>query len=56
VYPNKEIYLGNVNIARRIGMGLYIYKDGSYYIGNWENDAMHGQGTFYNIDGYKYAG
>ena len=29
------------------GNGTFIYADGKKYIGEWEQNQMHGEGTFY---------
>ncbi len=31
----------------RHGEGLFYYKEGGYYCGEWENDAMSGKGVLY---------
>ena len=33
--------------------GTLIYKDGSKYVGEWQNGNKHGQGTFTYNDGAK---
>lgn len=32
------------------------YKDGSFYIGNFENNKRHGEGKLYFINGDVYIG
>lgn len=32
------------------------YPDGSYYDGEWENDMMHGEGTFKDKEGMIWEG
>ena len=32
------------------------YPDGSYYDGEWENDMMHGEGTFKDKEGMIWQG
>lgn len=38
------------------GYGLYFFKDGGYYKGNWENGTMNGQGEMLIPDQEKYHG
>ena len=33
------------------GQGIYIYKDGSKYVGEWKDKEFHGQGTYTWADG-----
>jgi len=35
----------------RSGDGTIIFPDGSKYIGEWENDKMHGKGQFIRENG-----
>ena len=36
--------------------GLYKFKSGARYDGEYEENKKHGQGTFYYPDGSKYEG
>lgn len=47
-------YIG-VN-KRREGIGKFVFKDGSYYTGEWENDKMHGKGEFKSMEAVKISG
>ena len=38
------------------GKGIYIWNDGSKYIGDWKNNIKEGKGTYYWTDGGKYVG
>ena len=40
-------------IGKRHGSGEYLYKDGSKYIGNWENDMIKGDGTSWYPNGNR---
>jgi len=35
---------------------LYIWENGSRYVGEWKDGKKHGQGTFTSPDGDKYVG
>ena len=49
-YPNG-IYEGELVNDSREGNGKFIYKDGSYYIGQWKNNLPNGKGAFFNKNG-----
>lgn len=36
--------------------GVYKFKSGARYEGDWQHNKKHGQGTFYYPDGSKYEG
>ncbi len=38
------------------GRGIFMYKSGAKYIGNFKNGEIHGLGTCYYSDGSKYKG
>ncbi len=39
------------------GRGVYYWKDGAYYTGDWAKDERNGKGVFVSInDGHKYVG
>jgi len=38
------IYVGDFKDGKRTGFGKMIYKDGSYYEGNWDEGSYHGYG------------
>ncbi|MEO5331354.1 MAG: hypothetical protein H7839_04970 [Magnetococcus sp. YQC-5] len=38
------------------GTGVYIYKNGDYYSGEWANDDKHGQGSYIFKSGDRYSG
>jgi len=38
------------------GQGIFTFKDGSQYIGDWKNDLKEGKGTFSWADGNKFTG
>ena len=35
---------------------LYIWENGSRYVGEWKDGKKHGQGTYISHDGRKYEG
>ena len=37
-------------------IGIFYYKNGSKYNGEWKNDKKEGKGIFYWNDGAKYDG
>lgn len=39
-----------------IKLGVHDFSDGRKYMGNWENNNMHGHGVFLWPDGRKYEG
>jgi len=38
------------------GRGLYSWKDGNKYIGEWKNNAINGNGIYIWNDGRSYNG
>ena len=42
--------------SKKSGEGIFIYPDGSQYIGYFEDDKMHGIGTFTFSNGSVYLG
>ena len=36
--------------------GIFTFKDGSQYLGEWKNDLKEGKGTFTWSDGNKFSG
>ena len=38
------------------GRGMYIFSDGSFYIGGWKGGFPHGLGTLKYINGFKDEG
>ena len=40
--------------GKRHGKGEYVYADGTKYIGQWDNDRIHGEGTSWYPNGNKY--
>ena len=49
-------YKGSYKAGKRDGRGTFIWDDGTKYVGDWENDLMHGYGTLTLPDGSKYQG
>lgn len=41
---------------KKNGKGTYIWKNGSKYIGNFQNDYRHGYGQMFWQDGRIYKG
>lgn len=42
--------------GKRTGQGIYIFKTGAKYEGEFYNGVMHGKGILYKIDGSKDIG
>ena len=38
------------------GKGIYYYKSGSKYVGEYKNNKREGKGIYYYNDGNKYVG
>ena len=57
VYPNGEIYIGNILNGLKHGKGIHYYKNGKIKIdGNFVNDKLEGDGAYYYEDGEFYKG
>ena len=51
-YSNGNIkYKGIYKKGEQDGIGHYIYKNGEYYIGQWQHDLRQGKGTLYFYSG-----
>jgi len=48
---NTNSMKGEISGYTTNGYGIWISDDGSYYMGYWKDDKMHGQGTLYRSDG-----
>ena len=57
---NDYEYKGEYKDGKRHGYGTYIWKDekfkGTKYIGNWQQNQMHGKGTMFFGNGDRYVG
>lgn len=42
-------------IGKRHGRGEYRYADGTKYIGNWDNDRIHGEGSCWYPNGNRHV-
>lgn len=40
----------------KVGRGIFTFKDGSTYIGDWKDDLKDGKGIFTWSDGNKFSG
>lgn len=50
-FPDNDIYCGLAN-GKRNGKGMYIFSDGSAYVGNWKDDKRHDkEGRLYDKNG-----
>lgn len=49
-YYKSGCYEGQWQDNRRNGVGTMTFNDGSYYIGEWNNDLFHGIGAHYGLD------
>ena len=43
-FENQKLILGNWEGGERNGIGLYFWKTGEEYEGEWKNDQMNGRG------------
>jgi hypothetical protein len=43
-FPDNSIYEGNFSCNKIEGTGHLIFSDGRTYLGEWENNKMHGKG------------
>ena len=48
--------MGMFQEGKKSGEGIFIFPDGSKYIGEYENDKTHGEGTFTFSNGSVYSG
>ena len=46
----------NQNAYKDNCFGTYVWDDGDKYLGEWNNNKIHGQGTYTFADGEKYEG
>ena len=44
VYEDGSVYQGQFRGKDREGVGMYQYKNGDCYLGDWSNDQFQGQG------------
>ena len=54
-FDNKDTYLGSFKTGLN-GKGIYKYRNGSKYQGNFENNKMHGTGEMKYFFGITYTG
>ena len=47
---NGDIYKGDFMLDKKHGRGEMLWKDKSHYIGDWNNNTIHGIGKMYLID------
>lgn len=52
----NELYTGCKQGDCRNGYGVFVFKSGAKYMGNWQNGSMHGKGILQFSDGRKYTG
>ena len=55
-YSNGDFFDGNWVDKKKVGNGIFIYKDGCKYIGQFSNDKFNGDGEFIWINGFNYKG
>jgi len=55
VYPNGDVYLGQLLNGEPHGQGTMKYADKSVYDGEWEEDLKHGTGTMTYSFGKNYG-
>lgn len=50
IFSNKATYIGGFDENGALsGVGIYVYPNGNYFFGNWENSTYEGMGMFHNI-------
>lgn len=49
-------YIGNVFGNKRQGLGMYVWKIGQCYLGEWNDNDMTGFGYYFDDDSIYYAG
>ena len=47
---------GSIINGVKMGKGIYYYPNGDTYLGDWENNAFHGQGIYIFASGERYEG
>jgi hypothetical protein len=55
-YMNRDVYEGHWANDKTHGLGLYVWKDGGKYLGNFHQGQMHGQGKRLYSSGSVYIG
>lgn len=50
------IYNGRFLNFKRHGLGTFFFKNGDKYVGNWEEDFIHGTGNYTWADGTSHEG
>ena len=45
-----------MELDKRVGKGICKYKNGDFYLGEWKNNNMHGEGVYTWADGRRYEG
>ena len=56
-YPSGDTYVGEINAnGQRQGQGTYTFRDGTTYVGTWQEDERQGQGTMTFPNGDTYVG
>ena len=58
---DKDTFRGELKNGKKEGFGMYIFKNNDLHIGYWNNDKMHGMGTYLyddinNSERYLYIG
>ena len=51
VYEDGSVYQGQFRGKDREGVGMYQYKNGDAYLGEWTNDQFQGEGNKSHISG-----
>ena len=48
--------MGAIKSFKKDGKGVFIYKSGNKYEGNWKDDKKDGKGVYINLTGTRYYG
>ncbi|MFO0000445.1 MAG: phosphatidylinositol-4-phosphate 5-kinase, partial [bacterium] len=56
LFQDGSKYWGELIDGRRSNKGIYFYKNGDTYIGDWRDDKFHGHGYYIFAKGERYEG
>ena len=56
MFANGDVYEGSYRAGKRQGQGVYTFRRGGSYAGNYARNAKSGAGRMVNRDGSTYEG
>ena len=56
LFQDNSRYLGELLEGKRANKGIYYYKNGDIYFGDWKDDKFHGKGVYIFAKGERYEG